>query len=439
MKRVLIFANPYPPMQSIGTKRITKFIKYMKENGWEPVVIAPKVAGSDDFDRQSDIEVIRVPIVGPTQLYNVARSLFPRKNKQRRSHDSATERNSSVKKSRSSVFNQWLFIPDEYIFWSVSAVSKALKYIKRHPVDLCFVSGPAYSSFVSGVLFSKLAKIKLITDFRDPWIDSEFLEYKTNAHFALNRWLEKQVVKQSEKVTTVSPAIKDMFSNRYLEQNKFSVLFNGFDQDDLPERPLEIPGGGVIKPITITHTGTFYGQKNPSTFLEGLSLFKQRHPKSDFVVNFVGGIHQEYLQYARDHELEVIDTGRVTYSESLIHQQQGDALLLIPGPGKGTITGKFFEYLNAKKPIFCVGIPGSDLDYLINRTHSGLLADVSSPEDIADKLSVLLEAWQRDTDLFTFEDIESFEFRHLTGQLTAIFDQETNSSSSERGQRTFDS
>ncbi len=38
-KKVLMIAQYFPPAGSVGTLRITKFVKYLKEFGWQPVVL----------------------------------------------------------------------------------------------------------------------------------------------------------------------------------------------------------------------------------------------------------------------------------------------------------------------------------------------------------------------------------------------------------------
>jgi glycosyltransferase involved in cell wall biosynthesis len=426
MKKVMVFANPYKPMKGIGTKRITNFLKNFSDLGWEAIVIAPKVKYAGNYDLSTNLKTIRVPIIGPTNLYSIARNIFPRKQNKTIQNNKAlqVEQAPIQKTGRRNIFNQWLFIPDEYILWSIYAAFKAIIFAKRNKIDICFATGPSRSTFIAGVIFSKITGIRLITDFRDPWIDSEFLTYKTKFHFFINKVLEKLVVNHSSKVIVVSPSMKHMFEKRYDNLEKFKVIFNGFDKNDIN---LNTSSFNQLKnkhnTITITHTGTFYGEKNPESFLKALSIVKEKYPFYKIRVNFVGKIDHSYLRYSESLKIKdwIKDLGYLPYEESLQYQQESDILLLIPGPGKGTLTGKVFEYLSAKKPILCVGTPDSDLEKLIEFTDSGMFANSESPEEIANQLIKLIHNQQNNRDLFKFINIDKFEFKELSNQLTNEF------------------
>jgi hypothetical protein len=38
MKRLLMVANPFPPMASAGNARLLRFLRHLPENGWETTV-----------------------------------------------------------------------------------------------------------------------------------------------------------------------------------------------------------------------------------------------------------------------------------------------------------------------------------------------------------------------------------------------------------------
>ena len=39
MKKILIVADSLPPAGTVGVFRVTKFIKYLRKFGWEPIVL----------------------------------------------------------------------------------------------------------------------------------------------------------------------------------------------------------------------------------------------------------------------------------------------------------------------------------------------------------------------------------------------------------------
>src|SRR5665648_76921 len=60
MKKVLMIAQYFPPAGGVGTFRVTKFVKYLRDFGWEPVVLTvsktcyPKSVWLD-YDLEKDI------------------------------------------------------------------------------------------------------------------------------------------------------------------------------------------------------------------------------------------------------------------------------------------------------------------------------------------------------------------------------------------------
>jgi hypothetical protein len=42
MKKVLMIAHQFPPIGGSGVQRTVKFVKYLRDFGWEPVVLTRK-------------------------------------------------------------------------------------------------------------------------------------------------------------------------------------------------------------------------------------------------------------------------------------------------------------------------------------------------------------------------------------------------------------
>ena len=45
MDKVLIIANEFPPMGGAGVQRTTKFVKYLRDFGFEPIVVTKEHMG----------------------------------------------------------------------------------------------------------------------------------------------------------------------------------------------------------------------------------------------------------------------------------------------------------------------------------------------------------------------------------------------------------
>ena len=75
MKKALIITYYWIPSGGSGVQRWVKFVKYLRDFGWEPVIYAPENAdypvidASFEDDVPADITVIRHPIWEPYALY----------------------------------------------------------------------------------------------------------------------------------------------------------------------------------------------------------------------------------------------------------------------------------------------------------------------------------------------------------------------------------
>ena len=151
---------------------------------------------------------------------------------------------------------------------------------------------------------------------------------------------------------------------------------NGCDFDDvagLERSPSER--------FRLTHTGSFFGRRDPRPFLQALS-----DSGLDVVTRFLGDFREADREWAEGLELgdrlELIPYA--PRSESLALQRDSEALLLlIPeagGRGKGVLSGKVFEYIAVGRPILAVVPPDGAAAELIRETGAGVVA---APDDAA--------------------------------------------------------
>ena len=118
-------------------------------------------------------------------------------------------------------------------------------------------------------------------------------------------------------------------------------------------RRLRRPGATAVgQRFRITHTGSFFGKRDPRPFLTALA-----DSGLDVVARFVGDFRPADREWAEGLELgdrlELIPY--VPRRRSLELQRDSEALLLlIPeagGRGRGVLSGKVFEYIAAERPI----------------------------------------------------------------------------------------
>jgi len=167
-----------------------------------------------------------------------------------------------------------------------------------------------------------------------------------------------------------------------------ATIPNGSDFDDF--EGLDYVAGERLR---ITHTGSFFGKRDPRPFLQAL------HDSGvDATARFLGDFRSADREWA-----DQLDLGDrlelISYaprSTSLALQRDSEVLLLlIPdagGRGKGVLSGKVFEYIAAGRPILAVVPPDGAAADLIRETGAGIVAP---PDDVDAIRGALLELDRR--------------------------------------------
>jgi glycosyltransferase involved in cell wall biosynthesis len=166
------------------------------------------------------------------------------------------------------------------------------------------------------------------------------------------------------------------------------VISNGCDFDDFAG--LEYAPG---KRFRITHTGSFFGKRDPRPFLEA---FKQAD--LDAVARFVGDFRSTDREWAEalglGDRLELVPYA--PRGESLRLQRDSEALLLLVpdagGRGKGVLSGKVYEYIAAGRPILAVVPPDGAAAALVRETGAGV---VVAPDDVEGIRAALVDLQAR--------------------------------------------
>jgi glycosyltransferase involved in cell wall biosynthesis len=196
------------------------------------------------------------------------------------------------------------------------------------------------------------------------------------------------VAKRADAVVTVSDAISEEM--RELGAKRVETIPNGCDFEDFDG--LEYRRGERFR---ITHTGSFFGHRDPKPFLTALA-----ETDGDVVARFVGGLRTADREFADGLGLgdRVEEIQHVPRRSALELQRDSEALLLLlpeaGGRGRTVPSGKIFEYLAAERPILAAVPTDGVAAELVRRANAGV---VVAPDDVAglrEAISGLLARWQ---------------------------------------------
>src|SRR3954470_15404388 len=367
--KVLLVTMYFPPSGGGGVQRPLKFATHLPAHGIETHVLAP----DDAKWIHSDPE-----LVPPTQAWiHRARYLGPRA---RKLGDELHGRHGLDRLSRQArSLSRRVLVPDENVGWNLTAIPSAVRIARNEDIDVVITPSPPNSVHLVGAAVKRLTGARWVADLRDsvgahPHRRVE--RASVRAKEKVSESVARLVARQADVIVAASEAIAD--EARSLEPAGIvTTILNGADFDDFAG--LEYRRGDRFR---ITHTGSFFGKRDPRPFLIAL----KESGLENVVARFVGELTTRDREWAEalalGDRLELLPFG--SRRRSLAYQRDSEALLLLlPQAGeRGTpvLPGKIFEYLAAERPIIAAVPPTGAAANLVRESGAGV---VVPPDDVA--------------------------------------------------------
>ncbi|OSY87890.1 glycosyl transferase family 1 [Tenacibaculum holothuriorum] len=417
--KVLIITYYWVPAGGSGVQRWLKFVKYLRDFDIEPVIFTvdnpnyPILDESLKNDVPDGVEVVRNPIWEPNDLL----SIF--KNKETQTSAGFLNPNPSFIGKVMQYIRANYFIPDARKFWIQPSVKKIKSYVASHQIDAIITTGPPHSLHLIGLQLKKDLGVKWLADFRDPWIDIDYFHQLPLTKKAKKKHfkLEQAVLKIADAVTVVGKTMKDNYQS--FSEN-IHVITNGYDTNS------EVIKEELDRTFSITHIGMMNADRNSEMLWETLAELSNENDnfKKDLEVKLIGKVADEALESikkAQLHNVTFIDY--VPHSEVKKYQRKSQVLLLsvnnVPS-AKGIITGKIFEYLQAKRPILAIGPEDGDLAEILSQTNSGSIVDFSNKEKLKSVILQLYTDFKEGKLEVDSKNIEQYHRKELTKKLSTV-------------------
>jgi len=384
--KVLLVTMYFPPAGGGGVQRPLKFAMHLPALGIETHVLAP----DDPKWLHSD-----PGLAPPTQAWiHRARYLGPRA---RRLADDLHGRQGLDRLStQARSLSRRVLVPDENVAWNLTAIPAAVRIVRSHEIDVVLTTSPPNSVHLIGAAAKRMTGARWVADLRDSIgahphrnVERVAVRVKEKASESVARL----VARQADAIVAASDAIAD--EALALEPaGVVTTILNGADFDDFAG--LEYRRTDRFR---ITHTGSFFGKRDPRPFLTAL----QESGLDDVIARFVGDFRVADREWAESlglgDRLELHPY--MSRREALALQRDSDALLLlIPeagGRGQGVLSGKVFEYLAAERPILAAVPPEGAAAELIRETGTGVVAAPDDVDGLTAALAELHGAWQSGT------------------------------------------
>lgn len=419
MKRVLMIAYYFPPLGGSGVQRSLKFARYLPEHGWRPLVVAPR-RGLRDEPRDSSLLAEIPPAADVVRTRRLDLTLLPR----------------IARRLRLGWLSRLLasltrYLPDAQVGWLPWALPAALHQARR--ADVIYSTSAPYSDHLLAWLCQRATGKPWVADFRDEWSANPSLRYPSPAFLALNRALERRLLRAADRIIVTS-RLHAVSQRRLLppeQRAKVRLIHNGFDSHDrqaLVARPRD-------GRWTLAHVGSLYGVYQPDTLLSALgrAVADGSIPAADVRLVFAGALSRSAP--VPETLAGVVEfTGYLPHGEALGVLESADAALIILGThgvgrdgraGVTAVPGKMFEYWMLDKPILALAPAESYAVELLRRAGYDSICDPGDVAAITALLAAEYRRWRSGAAPPALDAayVARFERRALTGELARLFDE----------------
>jgi glycosyltransferase involved in cell wall biosynthesis len=365
--KVLLVTMYWPPAGGAGVQRPLKFAAHLPGLGIETHVLAP-----DDpkwIHRDEGLQA-------PTQAWvHRARYVGPRGRLPAEELHGAGALERAAKMAL--LTYRRVLVPDENVTWNATAIPAAIRLVRSEGIGAVVTTSPPNSVHLIGAAAKRTTGVRWVADLRDSMMRNADRRTERLAARAKER-TQESVARLIARYADAAVGVTDFIAEelRGLGAKRVEVIANGADFDDflgLEYRPADR--------FRITHTGAFFGKRDPRPFLTAFA----RAELPDAVARFVGDFRAADREWAESLGLgERLELhGYVPRRESLAFQRDSEANLLllpdVPGRGAAVPSAKVFEYLAAERPILAAVPPEGAAAALVREAGAG---PVVPPDDV---------------------------------------------------------
>jgi glycosyltransferase involved in cell wall biosynthesis len=381
--KVLLVTMYFPPAGGGGVQRPLKLATHLPSLGIETHVLAP-----DDpkwLHRDDELHP-------PTQAFvHRARYLGPKARLPSEELRGLTGMDLALAQVR--LAGRRLLLPDASVTWAPTAIPAAARIVRSEGIDAVITTSPPLSMNLIGASVKKLTGVPWVADQRDSLVQNADRRFEKKSVQAKEKALErvaKLVADHADGIVAVSDPIADEL-RAFEPHGPVRVIPNGCDFDDFAG--LEYTPGDRFR---ITHTGSFFGKRNPRAFLSALASSGLDEVVARFVGDFRSVDREWVEELGLGDRLELLDY--LPHRRALELQRDSEAnLLLLPdaaGRGKVVPSGKIFEYLAAERPILAAVPVDGAAATLVRQTGAGVVVAPEDEKGIREALVGLHARWK---------------------------------------------
>lgn len=280
--------------------------------------------------------------------------------------------------------------------WTGPALRR-LRRLDPSRYDVVLTCSQPHANHLVGLELKRRFGLRWVAYFSDPWSRNPYTRFATPGVAAHHRNLERRVLESADRVLFTSLEMQHLAEQDHaaILRGKVGVLPHAFVPDWYGPPPPPPPPG----PLTLLHTGHFYGPRSPAPLVRAMArLHRRRSLNGRLRVESYGIFPEADRAVVRKEGLDGVMGVHpvIPYLESLALMRRHHGLLLVDAKlGRTTesvfLPSKLVDYLGSGTPVFAITpVPGTTARVVAET--GGRVADVEDEAAIEAALESMLEA-----------------------------------------------
>ena len=396
-----------------------KFVKYLPEYNIKPILYIPENPNYPIYDYSLNdevsekLEIIKNPITEISNIISNSKSL-----NLIRSGNIPNPKEQSLFQRLLFFIRGNLFIPDMKILWKNKSIDFIENYLSKTKIDVVITTGPPHSLHLIGYELKKRLNIKWISDFRDPWVN---LNYLNRFHLLpsvkrRHKKLRDKVLINSNSVIVTSEKLKKLYKE--IAPNIFKIT-NGYDY--------EYSTVNIDSKFSISHIGSLYPERNPKYLWDIIDeiCINNEEFRSNLQINFIGNTSEKIIKYLSNKTFKscVKFIDYVDYKRAIKFMCSSQILLMVEvndNDSSYAIPGKLFDYLNSKRPIIAIGPDRSEVNQILYDTNAGKFFNYNESINLKLHIENLYNQYEMGSISYDAKNISIYRRKNLTEELSKI-------------------
>ena len=437
-KRLLLISYHFPPVGGAGVQRPLKFVKYLRQFGWDVSVLMaanPSVPVFDESlcrDLPDDLVIEKARTWEPD--YKVKQQL----GQNQTAKPGLVSKLKGLARRAVKGFASTLLQPDPQMLWVPNALSAATRLLKRLPHDAILATAPPYSNLVLGTLLKRRTGLPLIVDYRDEWdLSSQYLENSKRDWFSqvVQERMQRSVLRRADAIIATTQGSTARLQDRARQAGSRApafCIYNGFDSADFEGLTQASHQTTAERSrFRLVYTGTLWNLTNVQPIVAAIERLQRESPEllDRLELVCVGRKTPEQIALlnrllATRCKLDLRDYCDHSAALQLMSDADALCLLLSAVPGAERVApAKLFEYLALKKPILAVTPEGETAGIVrrfFPRNHFEPANVTGIANWLCDQLAVHPGTGRSELEPEGAVDLTEFTRQHQAGQLAEV-------------------